>query len=78
MAGWCVVTIGPEGFCQAVACPDGHRQAVRLAQVRHETMPPAAWTHLVRPMFTLGEFDQRDSASDKVFRHATEDEGELR
>ena len=78
MPGWCVVTVGPEGFCQAVACPDGHRQAVRLAQLRTETTPPAAWTHLVPPIFTLAEFDQRGPASDEVPHDATEHKGELR
>jgi hypothetical protein len=72
MAGWCVVTIGPEGFCQAVACPDAWAQAMRLAELRQQTMPPPAWMHFVRRMFTLGEFDDRGPASDEMFRTVTE------
>jgi hypothetical protein len=81
MGGWCVVTIGPEGFCQIVQCPDGWAQAIGpdgwaqaigLEELRQQTMPPPAWMHFVRRAFTLGEFDQRGPASDEMFHTVTE------
>jgi hypothetical protein len=72
MGCWCVVTIGPEGFCQIVQCPDGWAQAIGLEELRQQTMPPPAWMHFVRRAFTLGEFDQRGPASDEMFRTVTE------
>ena len=71
MGGWCVITIGPEGFCQAVECPDGWSQAARLAELREQTMPAPAWTHDVRRAFTLGRFDPRGAASDEIFHTPT-------
>lgn len=70
MGGWCVVTLGSEEFCQVLQCPDGWGQAMRLAELRAQTMPTPTWTHFVRHAFVVGEHDERGPASDEVFDSA--------
>lgn len=70
MGRWCVVTLGSEDFCQVLECPDGWAQAMRLAELRGQTMPAPAWAHFVRRAFVLGEPDERGPASHEVFDSA--------
>lgn len=72
MGGWCVVTLGSDDFCQVLECPDGWAQAMRLAELRGQTMPAPAWEHFVRRAFVLGEHDDRGAASDEVFDATSE------